>query len=294
MRNFDFLVIGAMKSGTTTIHDILSRDPRILLPLGKESPYFTDQAKLKRGLNTFFKRYYPKNLEGRCIGKVSPQYMAWYDMAAENITKENPNAKLIAILRDPIDRLISHYSMCVGMGIETRNINDAISSCLNNPPPKRNEINYTNSYILWSQYGEILTTYQNSLPSFDVDVLIMSFDDLVKNQKVFFKRLYEHIGLKLRELPTEDMKSLSRGGDIDIMSKLFLRFPMFTKLFIKLIPYKYKDVVRVMRIGAQVALDSPKVRRNEINDENLKKLEKMFASEASLLRKLGFSPYWDT
>jgi len=292
MKNFDFLVIGTMKSGTTSVHDILSKDPRIVLPLGKETPFFTDEDKMNLGLESFFSRYYPKKLEGKCIGKVSPQYMAWYDTAAMNISKFSPNTKLIAILRDPIDRLLSQYSMSVGMGLEKRNLNEAISDCLNNPSPSFDAITNINSYVLWSSYGMLLTKYMQENNKFKENFLILGFDKVVKDQKTLISKIYKHIGLNIPKNNSENIHSLARGGGGSCFSRLMVQLPWMVKGIVKFLPHKYKDVVRMANIEAQVSMYAPKVLRKDLNQVNIIALKNIFNEDKKILKEIGFNPYW--
>lgn len=292
MKNFDFLVIGAMKSGTTTVHDILMADPRIALPLGKETPFFTDENKLSLGLEAFIKRYYPNTLEDRLIGKVSPQYMAWYKMASENIEKYSSDTKLIAVLRDPVDRLLSHYSMYVGMGFEKRNINQVIEDCLNMGILSEDKVTFTNSYIHWSCYGTILSRYIEEIPSASSNLLILSFNELIHDQVSFMTKVYRHIGLDFSDDNFEVVQSLSRGSDVPYLSRLLVYMPWLAKGIVKVIPHKYKDVVRMARIEAQISMYAPKVLRSELNQENVAGLQNVFERDKKKLSGLGFVPYW--
>jgi hypothetical protein len=101
---------------------------------------------------------------------------------AENIAQLLPKVKFIAVLRDPVERHISHYCMCVGMGLKKRNINQAILDCLLSPSPKGKENTETNSYVLWSQYGKIFKEYNKVFVDLSENLLIVGFDELVQDQ----------------------------------------------------------------------------------------------------------------
>lgn len=290
-RNIDFIVIGAMKSGTTTVHDLLKSDKRIALPYGKEAPFFTDRQKIEEGVDKFIKKFYQRSLMGKCIGKVSPQYMSWYDVAAKNIALQCPKVKLITVLRDPIDRLVSHYCMCVGMGLETRDINQAIQDCFGYPEPAGNQISRINSYVLWSQYGKVLSEYKNRFCDLSERLLILGFDDLVKNQEVFLRRLYKHINIDFGSVQYSYHKSLSRGGGGRV-SSILICAPLLTRAVVRIIPHKYKAIIRMKKIEAEVKLHSPNIKREAIDDVLIKRLEDIYRDDAIILQELGFSPYW--
>ncbi len=292
MKNFDFLVIGAMKSGTTTIHDLLKMDSRIALPVGKEAPFFTEADRLAKGFNAFVKDYYPSDVQGKCIGKVSPQYMAWFDVAASNITKYSPDTKLIAVLRDPIERLLSHYSMCVAMGLEKRPLNEAISQCLKYGNPKPKGISRVNSYILWSEYGRILTTYERNDPLLLKKLLIIGFDNLVQQQSVALEKIYKHIGLPLVAKGFVNKKSLSRGEGGNGFAYFLNKYPVFSKVLVRLLPRRWAGVIRMKKIEAQIAMNSIAVSRSDIDEALLSKLIELFHEDSMKIKRMGYKPYW--
>ena len=292
MKSFDFLVIGAMKSGTTTIHDLLKSDPRIALPTGKEAPFFTDESRLEQGFEHFFQGYYSKSIQGKCVGKVSPQYMAWFDIAAPNIAKYSPDTKLIAVLRDPIERLLSHYSMCVAMGLEERSLNEAISQCLKYGSPKSKDISRVNSYVLWSEYGRILSTYERNDPLLLKKLLIIGFEDLVQQQSVVLEKIYKHIDLPFIAKGFVNKKSLSRGEGGDGIAYFLNKYPVFTKVLVRLLPSRWAGVIRMKKIESQIAMNSIAVSRSDIDETLLIKLIELFYEDAMKLQRMGYKPYW--
>lgn len=111
----DFIVLGAMKAGTTTLFDYLSRHPQVVPPSRKEIHYFSRHFRRGEG---WYLSHFPRRwrLWGRAIwrraraitGEGTPFYL-YHPLAARRIAGLVPGARLIAILRNPVDRAYSHY-----------------------------------------------------------------------------------------------------------------------------------------------------------------------------------------
>ena len=127
----DFLVIGAQRCGTSSLYKYLGRHPEVVPSLRKEIEYFTFHY--HRGEN-WYRAHFPLRLRreylrlrGRGLQtfEASPDYL--FDprvpgRAAELI----PDARLIALLRNPIDRAFSHYQHAVRLGQEPLAFEEAI------------------------------------------------------------------------------------------------------------------------------------------------------------------------
>ena len=103
----DFLIVGAQKCGTTTLHDVLKLHPEISMSDLKEVNYFTNESKYIKGLD-FYAQYWTPDAATKILGEASPGYMV-YPGVAERIRKDLGQIKVIIILRDPVKRAISQY-----------------------------------------------------------------------------------------------------------------------------------------------------------------------------------------
>ena len=108
----NFFIVGAPKSGTTSLFEYLSTHPNVFTPKMKEPHFFSDDLAAGREIHTL-KEYlllFEKIVEGEtAIGEASTGYL-YSSVAAENIKKFNPEAKIIAILRNPVDMIYSLHS----------------------------------------------------------------------------------------------------------------------------------------------------------------------------------------
>jgi len=113
----NFLVIGAEKAGTTWLYDTLKQHPDIFLPDTKELSYFNRLDSNLKPSDYFvtlplkwYEDFFSDRAHEHATGDISPMYICDTEAPAR-IAKTLPNAKLIAILRDPIERAASQYWM---------------------------------------------------------------------------------------------------------------------------------------------------------------------------------------
>jgi hypothetical protein len=114
----DFFVIGAFKSGTTALTYMLTQHSRIFLhDVVKETNFFAPDAHLgfRIEARTEYEDLFRSASADQKIGEVCPSYL-FSKMAAGLIRREAPDAKLIAVLRDPADRAFSEFMMQVRNG----------------------------------------------------------------------------------------------------------------------------------------------------------------------------------
>ncbi len=130
----NFLIIGAQKSGTTYLMSALNQSPCVVAPALKEIHYF--DVNYRKGAR-WYRALFPSQQEmaasqvqtgARAItGEASPFYM-YYPHTAERAQALNPEFRIIAVLRDPTDRAISHYYHSRAWGYETLPIADAFAA----------------------------------------------------------------------------------------------------------------------------------------------------------------------
>ena len=113
----DFIVIGAMKCATTTLHEQLARQPGLFMSRPKEPNYFSDDDIFARGQGWYSSLFDGANPADLC-GESSTHYtkLPTYPRTVERMARALPRAKLIYVMRHPIDRLLSHYVHEVTVG----------------------------------------------------------------------------------------------------------------------------------------------------------------------------------
>ena len=110
MRFPDFIIMGAMKAGTTSLYTYLRRHPSIFMPANKEPQFFSLDAKYSLGMPWYHSLFEPAK-QGNVCGEASTCYSraATHPLAASRILQSIPNVRLLYLLRNPVDRTYSHY-----------------------------------------------------------------------------------------------------------------------------------------------------------------------------------------
>ena len=116
-------IIGAGKSGTTSLWLYLNRHPDIALSRNKEPAFFV-RPNFREDLDWYESLFEP----ARIVGEASTVYTAHpvFDGVPERIHSLVPTPKLIYLVRDPVERAISHYVEHISQGIESRSAIEAL------------------------------------------------------------------------------------------------------------------------------------------------------------------------
>jgi hypothetical protein len=124
----DFVIIGAQKGGTSFLYHLLTRHPLVEPAARKELHFFDGPAFSERGAQ-WYRRCFPspKWNDGRrsITGEATPYYL-FDPRVAERMAEVAPQARLITLLRNPVDRAYSHYQMQVKRSTETRTFEEAM------------------------------------------------------------------------------------------------------------------------------------------------------------------------
>lgn len=182
----NLLIIGAMKSGTSSLHDYLNLHPDIFMSDPKEIHYYADETfgvKSKEWYSSFFKT--DKIIAGTTPQSYTKCHNKYYQNIPERIHKDTPNVKLIYIVRDPIKRYASHI-------LESYHCDSAA------------DVEYSRvsgNYLKTSMYAMQLKSY---LRFFSMDQIhILSLEDLQKNRLKELNAIFKFLGVE--ELKNEKL-----------------------------------------------------------------------------------------
>jgi hypothetical protein len=225
LEQLDFIVIGAQKAGTTSLFEYLRHHPGLALPSYKEAPYFShDRAYFADDWQGYLAATFHGADPAARWGTVTPHYMVGgvyepsdrghtYDerTVPDRIREQIPNVRLIAMLRDPIERTLSHYRMAVLRNIEDGPFDRAIERLLG-PAAMSNARRHPHEatgYVAWSEYGRILGAYFELFPP--EQLLILYTHDLEQRSGHVLRRIYEFLDVDAGFVP-ENLGRRYRAG----------------------------------------------------------------------------------
>jgi hypothetical protein len=190
----NFLVVGAHKSGTTSLYNYLKQHKEIYLSDRKEGLFFSDikpfegigseqyNKTLLKDFNEYKKLFENVNNE-KAIGDVSPDYLYFYENSIKNIKKYlGDNVKIIIILRNPIERAYSNYTFYVKLNLENLSFWEALQ--------KEEERKKAN--MRWAFRYKEIGLYYNQVKSYKEsfrEVMIIDFDEFKNNRKQVVKNI---------------------------------------------------------------------------------------------------------
>jgi len=120
----DFLILGAMKSGTTSLFRYLGQHPKVRVSAAKAVHFFDlDHSRGPR----WYRSHFPLLRSGAITGEATPYYLC-HPHAPQRIGELLPRARLVVLLRNPTDRAISHYSHEARKGRESLPILEALEA----------------------------------------------------------------------------------------------------------------------------------------------------------------------
>ena len=228
----NFIIIGAMKSATSTLHNQLAAQPGIFMSTPKEPNFFSDDAVYAQGL-AWYHGLFREAAETDLCGESSTHYTKLPDCphTIERLQEAVQSPRLIYVMRDPIDRLISHYIHQWSEGIISCDINQAIDRY-----PEL--INY-------SCYGMQIKPY---LETFGKDAVLPVFFDALKSAPdQTLVKVGEFIGCPAPLSWVHDLgpDNVSQRRVRKFLGyKLLIESPVMQALRRRLIPQRLRDSIK--------------------------------------------------
>jgi hypothetical protein len=287
VRPFDFLVIGANRCGTTSLWRALDSHPEVRVPSDKEREFFSIDERYEEGLESYLRWTFPDLRDDEVMGTVTPQLMdpRAVRMNIERIRATCPEVKLIALLRNPIERAISQVRrMNKVTGLE-----ETFDEFVARVVAKRGTIDLV-PVVRASNYGSILRHY---FEAFDRErIRVFYTADLDREPATLYRQVFDFIGVDPGHdpgSPRVHVAGLRQKVSQEAMSELLRE--MDRRGF-------FPDDGGNARRGFAWWLrhlwnTEPDQRGTEISDELRGQLEKRYRADAELLVGLtGVEPPW--
>ena len=181
------VIIGAMKSGTTSLHHYLNLHPEICMSRQKELDFFNKDKNWNRGVEWYRSHFVG---QGKIYGESSPNYTDY--PISKNVPQRMfsviPAAKLIYIVRNPIERIISHYTHLSAIGKEQQSIERALSELDSNLYVTRSKYYFQLSQFLeFYSPSNILVISSEELSNYPQKVILKVFQFLEVDREFEFK-----------------------------------------------------------------------------------------------------------
>ena len=187
----DFFLLGAAKSGTTSLHHYLRQHPALFLPRVKELDFFdTDEERFASGLDWYLS--YFRDEEAALTGEATPLYFRRPDLVAERMRTlyGHDPPRFLLLLRDPVHRAHSHYLHKVSQGTEPLSFEAALDAERTRPQQKRRE---WKSYFQDGLYARRLTVWhQHFSPD---QFLVLLSQDLRQHPQTTLRSIFRFLGV---------------------------------------------------------------------------------------------------
>lgn len=288
-----FFIIGAQKGGTTALFQYLRGHPGILMPRHKETAFFFREELYERGLDWYFSTFFgnPTSYRGRTLGEASPQYM--YDLKVPGrISRHFQDAKLIALLRNPVDRAYSAFRMQARRGVECRSFDEAVSELIQ-VHETRGRTEYLddegNNYLAAGCYATLLRCY---LECFDISQLkiVVSEDLLLKPRETLRDILY-FLNVDAEYLPLGLGKRYHVGGQVrfETVQRLVRHPNILFKAVLRFFPFAHRQAfmywLEQWNIKA-ISIEGPR-------QDTHRRLVEWYTPEVNdLVATFGINPNW--
>lgn len=300
----NLFIVGTAKAGTTSLYSYLEKHPDVFMSPIKEPHYFSKDIRCKNFtqqecMNACFdiKKYLAKdklekkhiafvdNLEDyfqlfreakneKIIGEISTGYL-YSKIAAQEIFKVNPDAKILIVLRDPVQRVYSHWKMNIASGRES--VKTSIVDAINNDYHSKDK-GYCKShlYIELGQYFEQIKRYTELFPKENIQILY--FEDLTKATDSFMDKVYTFLDIN-------SLKNNYEKENVSVALKYSWLKQLNSKIKIsRLIPKNLKNVLKQL-LGTtkfpKLSYEEQNLIYSQYFKEDIENIERLFSIDLS-------------
>ena len=265
----DFIIIGAMKCATSSLHEQLAQQPGFFMSTPKEPNYFSDDDVYARGAG-WYEGLFAGSEGAQLRGESSTHYtkLPIYPRACSRMKEALPELKLIYMMRHPIDRLVSHYMHEWTQRVIDRPIDAAIDA---HP-----------ELIAYSQYSRQLAPY---LEAYGKDaVLPVFFKHFQSNMQVELERVCRFLDYHGQPQVAHEVTNQNVSSErlrLGPLGQFIVDQPLLAAARRNLVPQLVRDVVKSrfqMRKRPELSAASRK-RLVDIFDEDLAKFGAMLGIE---------------
>ncbi|MEL7038536.1 MAG: sulfotransferase [Cyanobacteria bacterium J06592_8] len=283
----NFLMLGTPKAGTTAIYNYLKQHPQIYMPPFKEPHFFSFEGEQKPhwGIQTLedYQALFQEATSEQIIGEASTWYL-YSQTAAERIRHHIPEAKLIAILRNPIERAYSSWAFRVQCGWES--ITDFQKALQAEPQRIRENPEWDFHYLKAGFYYDQIKRYLDIFPSEQIKIII--YEDFKSDPVNILEDIYKFIGVDENLIPDLSQKhNVTYLPKNNLINLIMSRKSIAKDIFKSILPSQFTQVIaNQLRKGnqAQVPPLSSEIKQHYIASyqEDISKLEQLIDRDLSV------------
>jgi len=292
MKTPNFFIVGAPKCGTTSLYQWLRQHPDVFMPEKKEPKWFCHdlrEASKENGSEHLFpvwnedeyRDLFADTQDEKAVGEASTYYL-YSQTAPEAIKAFNPKAKIIIMLRDPVEQIISSYNFSVQKGHETAgSLQDALeleTKRKESPPagkmPKSylysEKAQFTNHIKRWQKYFD------------DSQIKIILLDDMKDRPEEIYQDTLNFLGVEETDFTPEFSQENTGGSPRFRWLNKAIKHPSSPiRKVAELIP---KSLAKQIRDTLNAVLLTKN--KQGVSESTRKKLKKTFQPEVTKLSKL--------
>jgi hypothetical protein len=230
----DFLVIGAQRAGTTTLYHALVQHPQILGAIADKEVHFFD-VRYADGIDAY-RGAFPTRAAvrragpGARVGEATPYYL-FHPAVPARVASQLPDVRLIAVLRDPVERAWSQYRHEVDLGDETLSFEGALDrederlagqeARLVGDDAATSFAHQHHGYVARGRYVEQVQRWWSVFPK--ERLLLLRAEDLFAHPAEAFTGICEHLGVRRWEPAAWRVQNASTAGELPAAVRSRLR-----------------------------------------------------------------------
>jgi len=277
----NFFIVGTSKAGTTSLYEYLKQVPGIFMSPRKEPYFFVNDVLSDDSTNPVQNReeyldLYNNVNDEDAIGESS--LYLWYPEAPKLIHEVVPHARIIIILRDPINRAFSHYAMLLRDGIVKISFHEALMALKSKIENKNRDVPH---YLKISFYSNDVKRFIDVFGREQVKILF--FEKFVQNEKITIAEVLQFLGISYDVNNLKIRKHNPASVPRTAFTKLILNSNLISKISRNLFSdsLKIKLIDRLLfkeTVPPKLSSEHKKLLR-QFYQEDVEKLQKILSCE---------------
>lgn len=272
----DFIGIGTTKSASTWVFHCLMEHPEISASVIKETRFFDNIFNYRRGLS-YYESFFQQGEPGKIRGEFSPSYL-YHQETADRITEHFPQVKLIAVFRNPIEKLYSSFWSNKTGGRGSMIPFTTFEQALDGVPSMKES----------ALHGKQLELF---LQRFNKDQFYgFLYDDIVNDPVTTIQNVYRFLGVESNYIPRTIHTSVNQTGDRKIIFPIVFKIIYGIYWNIKKYPSLHNMIKKLNTTRYSIALSrmlrkqtNQKIKKPPMDQETRKKLQTFFKKDNELL-----------